>query len=110
MTLKTALIATALIVTSAAHAQNGDRITTYLGGPKSGLTQTIGTSYAQVAPARTPASGQAVAPAGGANAIGVDNADSAYAQTPVRAVPQRQAPVRQAPAGGASAIGTDEAK
>lgn len=60
-------------------------ITTYIGGPKSGLTQSINV--------------------GGANAIGADNAHSSYARaTPVR---QRSVLPRAVRSGGVQAIGSD---
>jgi len=118
-----AFIAASLIVAAtAAQAQDRGRITTYIGGPKSNLTQTIGganaygfdataASYAQAAPVRVRAYAPHAGFSGGANAFGADEPNGAYAQ----AVPVRP---RVAPAqnygrgfsGGASAIGVDEAR
>jgi hypothetical protein len=56
-------------------------ITTYLGGPKSGLTQTIRGSYAQAAPVRqrvygsAPARSRTAGLSGGVKAIGADDAN-----------------------------------
>lgn len=118
------LFAASLIAAAtAAQAQDGGRITTYIGGPKSGLTQTIGganaygfdaaaSAYAQVAPVRVraPQAGYS----GGATAFGADEPNGAYAQAaPVRPRTDRAAPARnygRGLSGGASAIGVDEAR
>jgi hypothetical protein len=83
LTIKHVLFAVALVgFATGAEAQTN---TTYIGGPKSGLTQSINV--------------------GGANAIGADNAHSSYARaTPVR---QRSVLPRAARSGGVQAIGSD---
>ncbi len=81
--IKRALIAASLVVVaSGAQAQ----VTTYIGGPKSGLTQTIGnvgakairadsvySSYAQAAPVRQRVQVPRTGFSGGARAIGADS-------------------------------------
>jgi hypothetical protein len=83
--LKLALLAASLvIVATGAQAQT---IHTYIGGPKSGLTQSINV--------------------GGARAIGSDNGYSSYAQAvPVR--PRVAVPATRV-SGGVRAIGADSA-
>jgi hypothetical protein len=85
---RAALAAALVLVATAAHSRDLDSAyhgntpvaTTYLNGPKSGLTQTIRGSYAQSAPVRQRA--YASAPrsrtarlSGGVNAIGADEAN-----------------------------------
>ena len=96
-------------LTLAATAAQAQDLTTYIGGPKSGLTRTVRGPSAAIAPAHVRAYAPQVAVSGGANAIGVDNAASAYAAAaPVRVY--RSVPARShAASGGVVAIGSDEA-
>lgn len=88
---RAAVAASLIVAATAGQAQSRDLdsnyhgntpvITTYLGGPKSGLTQTIRGSHAQAVPVRQRAYGSAPARArtaglsGGAKAIGADDAN-----------------------------------
>lgn len=96
-------------LTLAATAAEAQDITTYIGGPKSGLTRIVRGPSAQAEPVRVRADAPQVAVSGGANAIGVDNAASAYARSaPVHVY--RSGPAHSyAASGGVVAIGSDEA-
>jgi hypothetical protein len=117
-----ALVAASLIAAAtAAQAQDRGRITTYVGGPKSNLTQTVGganalgrddSAYAQVAPVRSRTHAPQTGFSGGANAFGADEPNGADGQAaPVRPRASRPAPARSNSgySGGANAIGVDEA-
>lgn len=84
--LAAALVAAAAVTTAqardldSAYHGNSPVTTTYLGGPKSGLTQTIRGSVAQAVPVRQRAYGAAPRTrtarlSGGVNAIGADEAN-----------------------------------
>jgi len=111
------LVASLVVVATGAQAQS---VTTYIGGPKSGLTQsiTVGgagaigsdtgySSYAQAVPVRPRAAIPAAGFTGGVQAIGADNAyEPAARRGTFRAVPARRSGASD-PISGAKAIGSD---
>ena len=117
--IKRALLAASLVVV--ANGAQAQTTTTYIGGPKSGLTQRINVgdgkaigidngylSYAQTVPVRPRVALPGAGFSGGVQAIGADSAsyEPAVRQGAFRAVPAR----RNSASGltsGAKAIGSD---
>jgi hypothetical protein len=111
--IKRAFLAASLVVV--ANGAQAETVTTYIGGPKSGITQRIDVgnakaivtgngylSYAQTVPVR-----QRVVVPGGVQAIGADSAyEPAARQGAFRAVPARRSGA-SGPTSGAKAIGSD---
>lgn len=116
--IKRALLAASLVVV--ANGAQAQTTTTYIGGPKSGLTQRINVgdakaigidngylSYAQTVPVRPRVVLPGTGFSGGVQAIGSDSAyEPAVRQGAFRAVPARRNSV-SGPTSGAKAIGSD---